>query len=47
MQMMARGKDVSEFYPDVVRNTIVKSVELKKLVYSYLTAYAVSTRLTT
>jgi AP-3 complex subunit beta len=37
---MARGRDASDFYPDVVRNVITKSVELKKLVYSYVVAYA-------
>lgn len=40
---MARGRDVSDFYPDVVKNVIVKSVECKKLVYTFLVAYAVST----
>lgn len=40
--MMAKGRDVSEFYPDVVRNVIVKAVEVKKLVYMYLVHHAVS-----
>ncbi|RYG55245.1 hypothetical protein EON66_05770 [archaeon] len=39
--MMAKGRDVSEFYPDVVRNVIVKAVEVKKLVYTYLVHHAV------
>jgi AP-3 complex subunit beta len=38
--MMAKGRDVSEFYPDVVRNVIVKAVEVKKLVYTYLVHHA-------
>jgi hypothetical protein len=41
LQMMAKGRDVTEFYPDVVRNVIVKAVEVKKLVYSYLVHHAV------
>lgn len=41
--MMAKGRDVSEYYPDVVRNVIVKAVEVKKLVYNYLVHHAVST----
>lgn len=41
LQMMAKGRDVSEFYPDVVRNVIVKAVEVKKLVYNYLVHHAV------
>jgi AP-3 complex subunit beta len=40
MQMMAKGRDVSDFYPDVVRNVIVKSIEVKKLVYTYLVHHA-------
>lgn len=40
--MMAKGRDVSEFYPDVVRNVIVKAVEVKKLIYTYLVHHAVS-----
>lgn len=38
---MAKGRDVTAFYPDVVRNVIVKAVEVKKLVYSYLVHHAV------
>jgi len=40
LAQMARGRDVSEFYPDVVRNVIVKAVEVKKLVYMYLVHHA-------
>ena len=31
---MAHGRDVSEYYADVVKNVITKSVECKKLVYT-------------
>ena len=31
---------MSKFFPYVVKNVIVKSVELKKLVYMFLTHYA-------
>ena len=31
------GKDVSQFFPDVVKNVIVKDVQVKKFVYMYLT----------
>ena len=37
---ISKGRDVSQFYPDVVKNVIVESVELKKLVYMFLTHYA-------
>lgn len=38
--MMAKGKDVSELFPAVVKNVAVKNLELKKLVYVYLVRYA-------
>ena len=37
------GKDVSEFFPDVVKNVIVTDVQVKKFVYMYLTYYADAT----
>ena len=37
---LSKGKNVSEFFPDVVKNVVVKSVEVKKLVYNYLVHYA-------
>lgn len=37
---LSKGKDVSEFFPDVVKNVVVKSVEVKKMVYNYLVHYA-------
>lgn len=40
LAMMSKGRDMSDFYPDVVKNVIVKSVELKKLVYIFLMHYA-------
>lgn len=40
IQMVARGKDVSELFPAVVKNVAVKNLELKKLVYVYLVRYA-------
>ena len=40
LAMMSKGTDASEFFPDVVRNVIVKSVEVKKMVYMYLVRYA-------
>jgi AP-3 complex subunit beta len=39
----ASGKDVSEFFPDVVKNVIVTDVQVKKFVYMYLTYYADAT----
>ena len=38
--MITLGRDVSCFFPDVVKNVIVNSAELKKLVYFYLITYA-------
>ena len=37
------GKDVSQFFPDVVKNVIVTDVQVKKFVYMYLTYYADAT----
>ena len=37
------GRDVSEFFPDVVKNVIAKDVQVKKFVYMYLTHYADAT----
>jgi len=37
------GKDVSAFFPDVVKNVIVTDVQVKKFVYMYLTYYADAT----
>uniref|UniRef100_A0A914HB65 Protein kinase domain-containing protein n=1 Tax=Globodera rostochiensis TaxID=31243 RepID=A0A914HB65_GLORO len=36
INMVARGKDVSEMFPAVVKNVAAKNLELKKLVYVYL-----------
>jgi AP-3 complex subunit beta len=40
LAMLSKGRDVSEFFPDVVKNVVVKSVEVKKMVYIYLVHYA-------
>lgn len=40
ISMVARGKDVSELFPQVVKNVAVKNLELKKLVYVFLVRYA-------
>ena len=40
LAQMSMGIDVSEFFTSVVKNVIVKNVELKKLVYMFLTHYA-------
>jgi AP-3 complex subunit beta len=38
--MMSKGDDVSEFFAEVVKNVICPSLEVKKLVYTYLVHYA-------
>ena len=40
LAMLSKGREVSEFFPDVVKNVVVKSVEVKKMVYLYLVHYA-------
>ena len=40
LAMLSKGRDVSEYFPDVVKNVIVKSIEVKKMVYNYLVHYA-------
>lgn len=40
LAMLSKGKDVSEFFPAVVKNVVVKSLEVKKMVYLYLVHYA-------
>jgi AP-3 complex subunit beta len=40
LAMLSKGRDVSDFFPDVVKNVVVKSVEVKKMVYIYLVHYA-------
>lgn len=40
INLIAKGKDVSELFPSVVKNVAAKNVELKKLVYVYLVRYA-------
>ncbi|CAH1796712.1 unnamed protein product [Owenia fusiformis] len=38
--MVAKGKDASDLFPAVVKNVVSKNIEVKKLVYVYLTRYA-------
>merc|ERR1712091_17187 len=33
LAMMSKGRDASEFFSDVVKNVVAKSVEVKKMVY--------------
>lgn len=40
LAMTSKGQDVAEFFPDVVKNIVSKSVEIKKMVYMYLVHYA-------
>jgi AP-3 complex subunit beta len=40
LAMLSKGRDVPEFFPDVVKNVVVKSIEVKKIVYIYLVHYA-------
>ena len=37
---MARGRDASEFFSDVVKNIAVRATEVKKMVCAYLAHYA-------
>ena len=37
ISMMAKGRDVSDLFPPVVKNVASKNIEVKKLVYVYLT----------
>ena len=38
--LISLGKDASTFFPDVVKNVVATSLEVKKLVYLYLVHYA-------
>merc|ERR1719318_1819421 len=40
ISMLAKGRDVSDLFPAVVKNVASKNIEVKKLVYVYLTRYA-------
>ncbi len=40
LAMMSKGRDIPEFFADVVKNVVAKSIEVKKLVYIYLVHYA-------
>ena len=39
-QLVSTGQDVSAFYSDVVKNVVTQSVEVKKLVYTFLAQFA-------
>lgn len=39
LAMMTRGRDVSSFFPDIIRNIATPSVELKKLSYTFILHY--------
>ena len=40
LAMISKGQEVAEYFPDVVKNVVSKSVEIKKMVYIYLVHYA-------
>ncbi|WOL08416.1 AP3-complex subunit beta-A [Canna indica] len=40
LALLAQGSDVSQFFPQVVKNVASQSLEVKKLVYLYLLHYA-------
>ena len=40
ISLVARGRDAGELFPAVVKNVVSKNIEIKKLVYVYLTRYA-------
>eukprot|EP00606_Chrysophyceae_sp_TOSAG23-5_P000244 GSChrysophyteH2.ASY1.ANO1.553.1 assembled CDS len=40
LAMVSKGRDVSEFFPAVVKNIVAASVEVKKMVYIYLVHFA-------
>uniref|UniRef100_A0A915PPW8 AP-3 complex subunit beta n=1 Tax=Setaria digitata TaxID=48799 RepID=A0A915PPW8_9BILA len=40
VKLVAKGRDVSELFPAVVKNVAAKNLELKKLVFVYLVRYA-------
>eukprot|EP00090_Calanus_glacialis_P025590 TRINITY_DN4005_c0_g1_i1.p1 TRINITY_DN4005_c0_g1~~TRINITY_DN4005_c0_g1_i1.p1 ORF type:complete len:1074 (-),score=457.80 TRINITY_DN4005_c0_g1_i1:225-3446(-) len=40
ISMVAKGRDMSDLFPAVVKNVASKNIEVKKLVYVYLTRYA-------
>lgn len=38
--MISKGRDASSLFPDVVKNVVCTSLEVKKLVYIFVTHYA-------
>ena len=39
-QMISLGRDASALFPEVVKNVVCESLEVKKLVYAFLVQYA-------
>jgi AP-3 complex subunit beta len=40
LAMFSKGRDIPEFFPDVVKNVSTNNIEVKKMVYIYLVHYA-------
>jgi len=40
LQLISKGRNVSSFFPDVVKNVVSKHPDVRKLVYIYLVRYA-------
>jgi AP-3 complex subunit beta len=40
LAMMSKGREIPEFFPDVVKNVMVQNLEVKKMVYTFLVYYA-------
>ncbi|CAG8581681.1 13380_t:CDS:10 [Ambispora leptoticha] len=40
VEMISKGRNVSEFFPDVVKNVASQNIEIRKLVYIYILRYA-------
>lgn len=40
LAQLSKGKEIPEYFPDVVKNVVVKSVEVKKMIYMYMVHYA-------
>ena len=38
--MISKGRDVSSLFPNVVKNVVCANLQVKRLVYLYLTHYA-------
>lgn len=40
LQLMSKGEDVTEYFPEIVKNSAAQTLEIRKLVYIYLLRYA-------